>query len=727
MHHGDDAVHILRADGVAFVLDASAGVPRVLHWGTDLGTLDGRDLESLRATADPAVLNNAPNAPRGFTTWPTEADFWSGTPAQRGHAGGTASTPRVQLVRVTTTLAEQGGGRIEVEYTDDVTRMSIAQRFDLDRFGVLTVVSELTRRMDADTPYVLDGVLALLPVPERAGEMLDFSGKWIRERAPQRGPLPFGTHLRAARRGKPGHDSPYLLALGEPGFGFRSGEVWSVHLAWSGDGDYLAERLPESPGAHASVLGAGEALHPGEVILAAGETYRTPPAVFIWSGAGLDGIAARLHARLRARPSHPASPRPLVLNTWEAVYFDHDMQRLGSLIDAAGEVGVERVVLDDGWFRGRRADDAGLGDWTVDEKIWPHGLSPFVEAVRARGMQFGLWFEPEMINLDSELARAHPDWILGPSEGLGAAARNQYVLDISRPDAYEYILDRLSTLVSEYSIDFIKWDHNRDLVEAVGRSADGDRPAVHAQTDALYRMLETLRERHPGLEIETCSGGGGRVDLGILERTDRLWPSDCNDPVERLQIERYTRLLVPPELIGSHLGDETSHTTWRTTELSFRLVSALFSHAGIEMDLTQVSDDVRDSVTRWAEIYREWREVIHTGTFVNADLHDDHALLQGVISPDGERALFAWARLATSPEGQSGRVRFPGVDRHAHYAVRIREDLGAARRNGGDPTWVSRAVDEPLELSGAVLGEIGVPLPTLNPQQAMLIELRRIS
>ena len=174
------------------------------------------------------------------------------------------------------------------------------------------------------------------------------------------------------------------------------------------------------------------------------------------------------------------------------------------------------------------------------------------------------------------------------------------MLDIARPEAYAYLLERIDALVREHSIDYLKWDHNRDLLEAVSRADDGDRPSVHRQTRALYRLLDELRERHPGLEIETCSGGGGRVDLGILDRTDRVWASDCNDPVERIQIERWTRALVPPELIGSHLGASRSHTTARTTDLSFRLVAALTAHAGIEQDLTVVDDDEVAVVARWA-------------------------------------------------------------------------------------------------------------------------------
>jgi alpha-galactosidase len=581
----------------------------------------------------------------------------------------------------------------------------------------------------ATIPYTLDALRVMLPVPERAVDILDFTGKWCRERAPQRGRLSFGSHVRRARRGKPGHDAPFLVVAGTEDLGFGRGEAWATHLAWSGDGEYVVERLTEGAGPFSSVLGAGEGLRPGEIALADGDRYVAPTALFIWSDSGLDGLADRLHRRLRARPSHPRSPRPLTLNSWEAVYFDHDLPRLTALVERAARVGVERVVLDDGWFHGRRDDSAGLGDWFVDRTVWPDGLGPLVDVVRAHGMQFGIWFEPEMVNLDSDLAREHPDWVLGPRQELGATARAQYVLDLTRQDAYDHVLGQISAIVDEYAVDYIKWDHNRDLSEAVSGQVGVDRPAVHEQTLALYRMLDTLRARHPQLEIETCSGGGGRVDLGILERTDRVWASDCNDPVERLQIERWTRMLLPPELIGSHLGAERSHTTSRRTDLSFRLIVALTAHAGIEWDLQEADEDELARIARWAEVYRELRGLIHSGRVVNADLADEATTLTGIVAQDGSRAVFTWARLVTSAPGQSGRVRFPGLDPDARYRVRIRDEFGpASRHQAADPAWITAALAaEGAVLPGSVLATAGVPLPTLNPHQAMLFDLVRLA
>ncbi|MET3566018.1 alpha-galactosidase [Leifsonia sp. 563] len=732
MLDGYGAVLSLRAAGTSLVIDAAGRVPRVLHWGADLGPIDDAGAEALRATAGPALLNNSPDVPRTFSLLPTEFEGWAGTPAQEGHASGTATTPRPRTVAVRYRTDDDQGGTIEIELVDEITALRTTMTLALDRFGVLSVDTTLVRDAalgDAGIPYTLDALRVMLPVPERAVDILDFTGKWCRERAPQRGPLFYGSHVRRARRGKPGHDAPFLVVAGTEDLGFGRGEAWATHLAWSGDGEYVVERLTEGAGAFSSVLGVGEGLRPGEIVLADGDRYTAPTALFVWSANGLDGLADRLHRRLRARPSHPRSPRPLTLNSWEAVYFDHDLAHLTALVDRAARVGVERVVLDDGWFHGRRAADAGLGDWFVDRTVWPDGLGPLVDLVRSHGMQFGIWFEPEMVNLDSNLAREHPDWVLGPRQGLGATSRAQYVLDLTRPDAYAHVLEQISAIIEEYAVDYIKWDHNRDLSEAVSGSPGVDRPAVHEQTLALYRMLDTLRARHPRLEIETCSGGGGRVDLGILERTDRVWASDCNDPVERLQIERWTRMLLPPELIGSHLGAERSHTTSRRTDLSFRLIVALTAHAGIEWDLQEADDDELDRIARWAEVYRELRGLIHSGRIVNADLADDATALTGIVAQDGSRALYTWARLVTSAPGQSGRVRFPGLDPDARYTVRVRDEFGpASRHQGADPSWITAALEPGgVDLPGSVLADAGVPLPTLNPQQAMLFDLVRLA
>ncbi|WP_261166649.1 alpha-galactosidase [Microbacterium sp. Marseille-Q6965] len=717
---------LLRAAGTSVVVALDGAVPRIVHWGADVGDLGTAALRDLAAYDAVGTSGSEPDVPRVLSLWATERDGWVGTPSVSGHASGAATTPRPRLV--SHEVGEEGGTqRLHVRLADEITGLTADIRLTLDRHGVLAVEQALTLADDA-APYTLDGALALMPVPERAAELLDFTGRWCRERAPQRSSFGFGAHVRRSRRGRPGHDSPFLLMAGTAGFGFRSGEVWATHLAWSGDQRYLAERLPEGAGSHAGVIGAGEGLAPGEVVLAPGDAYRAPTVLYVWSDAGMDGVAARLHDRLRARPGHPVSPRPLVLNTWEAVYFDHDLPTLERLVERAARVGVERVVLDDGWFGARRDATRGLGDWFVSPEVWPQGLSPLVEILRRHGMSFGLWFEPEMISEDSDLARAHPDWVLGPSRGRGGTMRGQHVLDISRPDAWAYLRDRISALVDEYDIAYLKWDHNRELLEAVAQRDGRDRPIVREQTLALYRLMDELRRRHPGLEIESCSAGGGRIDLGILARTDRVWASDCNDPVERARIQQWTGLLLPPELIGGHVGPPTAHTTGRTTGLAYRLATALFGHAGVEWNLLECSDDELDAIRAWGSLYRELRPLLHSGRVVHADGLDAGAALEGVVAHDGTRAVYRWSRTETVPQTRSGVVTLPGLTGVAsdRVRVRIREEFGPARTMSDvEPSWVDAARSAGgITVPAVALTTVGLPLPALAPQQAMIIDVQ---
>jgi alpha-galactosidase len=603
-------------------------------------------------------------------------------------------------------------------------------------------VSRLRHTISADERLELHRLAIALPIPPVATEVLDLTGRWCRERAPQRRELTLGTWLREMRRGRTGFDTPLMLVAGTPGFGWRSGEVWGIHLGWSGDAAYWAERLPDG---HAT-LAAAELLEPGEVVLgeaapaaageaapsapaaageaapsapaaaggaapsgpaAAGEAapsapaaagaYTTPWLYAAYSDRGLDGLSAAFHAYLRARPNHPKPPRPVVLNTWEAVYFEHDLERLTRLAETAAQAGVERFVLDDGWFRHRRDDTAGLGDWYVDPDVWPEGLTPLIERVRGLGMRFGLWVEPEMVNPDSDLARAHPDWILNPN---GPTWRGQHVLDVANDDCRAYLLERLDALLTENDIAYLKWDHNRDLVDS----------PVHAQTLAVYALLDELRARHPEVEIESCSSGGARVDLGILERTDRVWASDTNDALERQHIQRWTQLLLPPELIGSHVGPPRAHTTHRTQDLSFRVATALFGHFGFEWDITEAPD-----LTEAVELYKRFRELIRTGELVRADHPDPSAYVHGVVGPD--EALFAFVQLTTSALETPGPVRLPGLT----GPVTVTALNEPAYAHIAPPAWMA----EGLATTGEALAKVGLQMPVMHPEQALLLELKR--
>ncbi len=490
----------LESAGTALVLEARAGgsgLPEVLHWGSAL--------EGGRARMPPCppprcapVPHSAFDAPWPLTVLPGEADGWSGTPGWSGHRGGAAGAVRWHDV----TCEVVDGAIVTRASSPDGIRLEL--RHALDDHGVLRVDASVTNAGDDTAPLDVAALRAILPLPLRADEVLDLTGRWCRERSPQRSRLDHGTHLRASRRGRTGHDATLLMMAGTAGFGWRHGEVWAVHTAWSGNHEHLVEALPEGAGRHHAVLGGGELLAPGEVRLAPGESVCRPDGRLRprRRTASTASRAASTAACGRA-PGHPTRPRPVVLNTWEAVYFETDLDHLTSLADTAARIGVERFVLDDGWFGGRRHDRAGLGDWVVSPDVWPEGLAPLVDHVKGLGLEFGLWFEPEMVNEDSDLVREHPEWVLRPADGSPREWRWQQLLDLTNDDARAQLLERISRLVADTGIDYIKWDHNRDLHEAVHSvtTADGrrlvDAPAVHAHTLAFYRLLDDLRARHP--------------------------------------------------------------------------------------------------------------------------------------------------------------------------------------------------------------------------------------
>jgi alpha-galactosidase len=700
----DRLVH-LRASGVSLVLHcAGFRLPQVLHWGADLGVGGER---GLAGTAVPAVVPNAPDVPAAVAVVPEHATGWAGLPGVRGHRDGADWSPLFVVSAVT-----ESAGICLVRAADDEAGLTLDLEIGLTPAGLVRM--KATLRNVAELPYTLDGLALALPIPSNANEILDLTGRWGRERTPQRRPFAVDAHVRDSRRGRTGSDATLVLAAGEAGFGFRRGRVWGVHVAWSGNHRTYAERLPTGE----AVIGGGELLLAGEVRLAPGEGYTTPD-VFASYGDGLDELSARFHDHLRARPHHPTGPRKVVLNTWEAVYFDHDLDRLKALADAGSEAGAELFVLDDGWFRGRRDDTAGLGDWHVDEDVWPDGLHPLVDHVRGLGLEFGLWVEPEMVSADSDLLRAHPDWILATCGRLPPLIRGQLVLDLTRDDVHAYLLERLDALIREYRLTFLKWDHNRDLVDA-GDSRTGA-PAVHAQTHAAYRLFDDLRRKHPGLEIESCSSGGARIDLGILERTDRVWASDCIDALDRQGIQRWTGLLLPPELIGTHIGAERSHTTGRRHDLSFRGATALFGHLGIEWDLTAATPAELAGLARWVAFYKDVRGWLHTGRVVRADSADPTVLVHGVVSADGTQALFSVARLASGTTTSPGRVTLPGLPPDTWFTVRPVAPDGLPPSTAlVQVPWLA----DGARLSGRALREVGVQIPPLHPEQALVLHLK---
>lgn len=690
------------------------GLPRLTHWGRPLAAP-----ETVLSTADayrPQRVSGALDDTPWPSVLPTQSESWTGEPRLSLRRDGVELFCRFAVTDVATEDGDRP--RVVVAAQDAELQVGLVWTAELDPSGLLRVRAEVRNLGDGELEV---GRVELgFAVPAWAREVMTTAGHHLRERSPQRQALNVGRFEKVSVVGRPDFDASLLLSAGAPGFGFEHGEVYSVHVGWSGNSMLSAERAVYTQG----VIGGGEYLFGGEIALAHGESYETP-WVYGSYGDGLNEVASRFHAYLRSRhPNIAAKPRPVILNTWEAVYFEHDYDTLTALADKAVESGVERFVVDDGWFGSRRDDTSGLGDWWIAPEVWPQGpksLKALADYVHGKGMEFGLWFEPEMVNPDSEMFRAHPDWTLRPTATrLPMQGRSQQVVDLTNPEAYDYVYGCMDRLIDELGIDYIKWDHNRLVTEAV--SPRTGRPAVHEQTLAVYRIFRGLKDAHPGLEIESCSSGGGRVDVGILEIADRIWASDCVDPVERADIQRYTSLLVPPEMIGEHVGASPAHSTHRDTSQELRMCMAFFGHMGIEWNLLKEPQADIDRLGRWVAEFKRHRADFATGAVVHGDEGDPAVRLDGVVSADGRRAVYRFTQLTTSMTYPAGPVRLPGLDPEATYRVRplgVNLELGWSG-NGQSPLgWWT---EDGVAMTGRALETYGIRPPALHPAQAVLFE-----
>ena len=548
-------------------------------------------------------------------------------------------------------------------------------------------------------------------------EVLLFDGRWAREFQPVRQRLATGLLVKENRTGRTSHHAPPFAVVGAPGFGESAGEVVGLHLAWSGNHRLLVERLRDGR----VQFQAGELFLPGEMVLAPGESYQTPILYAARSDAGLNGLSARLHPFVRDRilgGRLKGKPRPVNFNSWEAVYFRHDLAELKSLADLAAQVGAERFVLDDGWFEGRDDDTTSLGDWRADRTKYPDGLGPLIEHVRGLGLEFGLWVEPEMANAESELLRAHPDWTLHAPGRRQPLGRGQYVLDLTRPEVADNIFAQLDALLGAHPIGYLKWDMNRDLTHA----ASAGRPAAHRQTLAVYALIDRVRAAHPGVEIESCASGGGRADYEILKRTDRIWTSDNNDPIERQTIQRGFSIFFPPEVMGSHVAAAVNHTTGRRTSLDLRALTTLLGHMGIEADIRAFSERELAALKGWIEVFKTHRGLVHAGRVVRQSYPDPGAVATMVVAPQG--ALASLAQLETPVLASPDPLRLTGLEPDALYRVRLLNPSRPA--NSGMKVAPALTSGAAVEARGRMIEGVGLPLPILRAGGIAVFHLERI-
>ncbi len=719
---GTSGIVHLRRGGTSLVLRLDLDrLPCIVHWGPDLGDQPEASLAGLTQALGMPIGDSAVLSQESVAVLPQHSSGWLGRPGLLGSRAGRAwsvafdSVDHVVEEGASQSWPDGPAGAVRVRSTgsDTPSALDVTTEAELHPSGLVRV--RATVRNVGSEVYEVAHLEPAIPIPAEAEELLDMAGRHTHERVPQRRPFDVGQWVRESWGGRPGHESATVMCAGRAGFGFRSGRVWGVHLAHSGNQVLSAEHSFTGW----KLLRGGELLLPGEIRLSPGEAYSSPWLMGSW-GDGLDQFSARFHRYLRARPQHPKRPRPVLLNTWEAVYMDMRLDKLIALAENAAELGIERYVLDDGWFRHRRNDAAGLGDWFVDETVWgPEGMHPLVDRVHELGMEFGLWFEPEMVNLDSDLARAHPEWIFQTDHGPGIPSRYQHILDLGHPDAYAYVLERMTSLVSEYGIAYIKWDHNRALIDA-GHSPTCT-PGVHVQTEAVYHMMDELKSRHPKLEIESCCGGGGRLDLGIIDHTDRVWVSDCIDAHERQRLVRWTGLTLPPEIMGTHVGSGADHVTQRSLGLTFRAGTAIWGHMGVEWDLTTAPPEDLAALAGWIDFHKEVRGLLHSGEVVHADVTNRALVLEGVVAQDRSDALYRLAAIDHTLTWPPGRVTLPGLDPDRLYRV-VAQAPGDGAATKTPPGWGPTGAT----LSGRVLAEVGLQAPLLDPDQLVLLRAQEV-
>jgi alpha-galactosidase len=528
--------------------------------------------------------------------------------------------------------------------------------------------------------------------------------------------------VRENRTGRSSHQAPPACFLLGADTGEFTGEAMGCQLAWSGNHRFALDRHDDG----SLLLQAGEWLAPGEGLLEPGATLETPLMHLAWSGQGLDGVSAAFHAFVRRHvlhwPGGDMRPRPVHLNTWEAVYFDHDPERLKALATQAAKVGIERFVLDDGWFPARDHDRAGLGDWRPDPRKFPEGLGPLAAHVRGLGMEFGLWVEPEMVNPDSDLFRAHPDWALRAQGRPLVLGRHQLVLDLTRAEVADDLFGKLDFLLAAHPIAYLKWDMNRDLAQACDTLG---RAAYRRHTRAVYALMARLRERHPQVEIESCASGGGRADLGVLALATRLWTSDNNDAVSRVAIQSGALRLFPPEVLGAHVGPAPAHATGRSQGIDFRCAVACFGHLGVEADLLAMAPDERTALAGWIAFHKRWRPVLHGGT---AHQGTTASGLHWRLARTPDRAVLAVLTVVPPDHPCEPPLRLPPLAGGGRWRIRLARQAGQARARAeaGSP-WIAALQGPGVTAGGDELARSGLPVPVMNPESALIFTFEAIT
>ncbi|MFF9040727.1 alpha-galactosidase [Streptomyces sp. NPDC014892] len=657
-----------------------------LHWGPRIALADAEELA----------------ARQQLPYWPFEApvDGHEEYPVE----GGPRFTRPALSVRTderrgtewTFQAYEADGDELRLRFTDDGLGITLHYRM---RDDVVERWVTLANEGPAVELLRADSATWTLPRAEETWRLSQLHGRWAAESRLVRADLTYGEKVIGSRRGHTGHQHLPWVALDTDATEER-GEVYGCALGWSGSWRIAVAQLPD---ARVQITGGAGYDESGLLRLETGGTFTTPVFAGLWSDAGFGGASRAWHAYQRTYVIPDADQdRPVLFNSWEATEFDISEEQQEALARRAAAIGVELFVVDDGWFGARTSDRAGLGDWTPNPDRFPKGLRPLAERVHSLGMQFGIWVEPEMVNPDSELYRAHPEWAQFQPGRKRTELRNQLVLNLAREDVQEYLWERLDTLLSSAPIDYVKWDFNRCFTDAGWPGEPYPQKLWVEHVHAFYALLDRLRAAHPGVAFESCSGGGGRIDLGVMARTDQVWTSDNTDPLDRLAIQHGFSQIHPARAMAAWVTDSPNNQlNGRVSSLRFRFVSAMAGVLGVGGDLTEWSEEELAEAREWVELYKGIRPVVQRGDLYR--LRPPTGGLSAVQYVHGDEVVvLAWLQAQ-------------------HYG----EPLAPLRLRGLDPTATYECRETGETYRGAVLVHHGLRTGLRGDFDATVVRLRR--
>ncbi len=566
---------------------------------------------------------------------------------------------------------------LEITLADELVGIEVVLTYSVFEDCDAVTRSVKVRNCGKDSFFLTKVMTLSFDMDNEDYDILTLHGSWARERHINRRRLAPGYQGVSSLRGETSHQEHSFLALMSHGADEDSGDVYGFSFIYSGN--FVAGVNVNQFDNLRTLVG----INPEDFTwkLSEGEEFLAPEGVMVYSGEGIGNMTRSFHDLFRnhlIRGEYKDRKRPILINNWEATYFDFNTEKLIGIAKEASKLGIEMLVMDDGWFGHRNDDNSSLGDWFVNESKLQGGLSHLVFEVNKLGMKFGIWFEPEMISPDSKLYEAHPDWAIAIPGRRAGLCRNQYVLDLSRDEVVDYTFGQLSKILESANIEYVKWDMNRQLADLGSISLPSDRQGelFHRYVLGVYRLQEMLITKFPHLLLENCSGGGARYDAGMLYYSPQIWCSDDTDAVERLEIQEGTSLVFPLSSMGAHVSDCPNHTVGRVTPFETRGYVALAGTFGYELDVTRIPENDRNLIPGQIKMYHKYNDLVRLGDYYRiasySKNHEFDAYM--TVSKDKSEALFTFVQVLNRPNQHSRKVKFKGLNPSSSYRLTYVDD-----------------------------------------------------